>query len=65
MEEAKTTAKLQSETVQSTSSVQIPNNDLIKEFADPVVLRSRIRRINLQLIFNMKIALRFDGDYVI
>ena len=33
IEEAKTTAKLLSQTVQSTPSAEIPNNDLIKEFA--------------------------------
>ncbi len=41
VEEAKTTAKLLSQTVQSTPSAEIPNNDLIKEFADRASSASR------------------------
>ncbi len=41
IEEAKTTAKLLSQTVQSTPSAEIPNNDLIKEFADRASSASR------------------------
>jgi GAT domain len=41
IEEARTTAKLLSQTVQSTPSTEIPNNDLIKEFADRASSASR------------------------
>jgi GAT domain len=41
IEEAKTTAKLLSQTVQSTPSTEMPNNDLIKEFADRASSASR------------------------
>lgn len=41
IEEAKTTAKLLSQTVQSTPSTEIPSNDLIKEFADRASSASR------------------------
>lgn len=41
IEEAKTTAKLLSQTVQSTPSTDVPNNDLIKEFADRAASASR------------------------
>ncbi|KAF7505962.1 hypothetical protein GJ744_012404 [Endocarpon pusillum] len=41
IEEARTTAKLLSQTVQSTPSAEISNNDLIKEFADRASSASR------------------------
>ena len=41
IEEAKTTAKLLSQTVQSTPSTEIINNDLIKEFSDRASSASR------------------------
>lgn len=41
IEEAKTTAKLLSQTVQSTPNVEIPTNDLVKEFADRASSASR------------------------
>lgn len=41
IEEAKTTAKLLSQTVQSTPSSEIPDNDLIREFADRASSASR------------------------
>jgi GAT domain len=41
IEEARTTAKLLSQTVQSTPSADVPNNDLIKEFADRASSASR------------------------
>ena len=41
IEEAKTTAKLLSQTVQSTPVTGVPNNDLIKEFADRAASASR------------------------
>lgn len=41
IEEARTTAKLLSQTVQSTPSTEIPNHDLIKEFADRASSASR------------------------